>query len=171
MAATHTRRRTAGRTPARGFGLVEALASVLLLSFCALAYAALQLRGLAANSSAMWRTKAAVLSYEMADRVRANRAGFSAGAYNSLTTPTAVTSCGTTSSCTPANMAALDYWTWSNAVAAQLPGGSAVVCVDSTPDDGSAGSPSCDGSGTALAVKLFWTERGSSARLTLAVRP
>lgn len=148
------------------------MVTVVLLSFCALAYAALQLRGLSANTSAMWRTKAAVLAYEMSDRMRANRAGVAAGSYNSLTVPAAVNDCGAVNPCTPARMAALDYWIWSSAVAAQLPGGSAVVCVDSTPDDGSAAAPACDGAGAGFAIKLFWTERGGDpARLTIAVRP
>ena len=53
--------------------LMEALVAILLLSICALAYAGLQLRGLSANSSSMWRSKATMLAYEMADRMRANR--------------------------------------------------------------------------------------------------
>lgn len=157
--------------PARGIGLIEAMASLVLLSFCALAYAALQLRGLSANSSAMWRTKAAVLGYEMSDRMRANRAGVAAGNYNLLTTPAAVNDCGYTATCTPARMAALDYWVWSRSLATQLPAGLGVVCIDSTPDDGSADAPGCDGQGNSFAVKVFWNERGTASRLALAVRP
>ena len=163
--------RAAALAPRRGFGLIEALTSVLLLSVCALAYAALQARGLSANSSAMWRSKAALLSYEMADRMRANRAGVTAGSYRSLTTPSVVNDCGATSSCTPVRMAALDYAQWSTAIGVQLPGGTGVVCVDSTPDDGTADSPACDGAGTAYAVKVFWRERDQTSRLTVAVRP
>jgi type IV pilus assembly protein PilV len=168
-----TRRRShhARAAAGRGFGLIEAMVSVLLLSLCALAYAALQVRGLSVNASAMWRSKAALLSYEMADRMRANRAGLTGGGYNALTTPTAVTDCGGASSCAPARLALLDYYQWSIAAGVQLPGGSGVVCLDSTPDDGTASAPACDGVGTAYAVKLFWTERGTDSRLTLAVRP
>ncbi len=154
-----------------GFGMVEALVSVLLLSLCALAYASLQMRGLAANTSAMWRSKAAVLGYEMADRMRANRAGVLAGAYNDLTAVGAAPACGSVSSCSPAQMATLDYVQWSAAVGAQLPNGTAVVCLDATPDDGTAAAPSCDGAGTTFAVKLFWTEHGAASRLAVAVRP
>ena len=166
-----TRRGGSAYARVRGFGLMEAMASMLLLSLCALAYAALQVRGLSANTSAMWRSKAALLSYEMADRMRANRAGFTAGSYRSLTTPSVVTDCGVASSCTPTRMALLDYWQWSTAIAAQLPGGSGVVCLDSTPDDGTADAPACDGAGTAYVVKVFWREHDQSARLTVAVRP
>ena len=169
MLFTHPR--AAARVPVRGVGLIEAMTSVLLLSLCALSYAALQLRGLSANSSALWRSKAAMLSYEMADRMRANRAGVTAGSYNSLTVPASVTDCGSTSSCAPARMAALDYSQWSAAVGAQIPGGSGVVCLDSTPDDGTADAPGCDGAGTGFAVKVFWRERDTVARLAVAVRP
>ena len=51
------------------------------------------------------------------------------------------------------------------------PGGSGVVCLDATPDDGSTGSSACDGAGTMLAVKVFWSERGVASRLVLGVRP
>ena len=46
----------------RGATLMEAMIAVLLLSRCMLAYAALQMRGLAANTSSMWRSKAALLA-------------------------------------------------------------------------------------------------------------
>lgn len=163
--------RSSHRGPARGVALIEAMTTLVLLSFCALAYAAFQLRGLSANTNSMWRTKATVLSYEMADRMRANRAGVTAGNYNLLVPPAAGASCGYTSSCTPAQMAALDYATWSSTVGNQLPTGKGAVCIDSTPDDGTADAVACDGVGTAFAVKVFWNERGTASRLVIAVRP
>lgn len=161
------------RTPARrrGIALIEALIAILLLSMCALAYAALQLRGLSGNSSALWRSKATLLAGEMADRMRANRPGVTAKAYNSLTSPEAVTSCGVTTACATATMAKLDYSQWSATLGRELPGGSGVVCRDATPDDGSADAPACDGSGSMLAIKVFWSERGTATRLSVSVRP
>ena len=150
---------------------MEALIAIFLLSMCALAYAALQLRGISANSSSMWRSKAVMLAYEMADRMRANRSGVTAGNYNSLLVSAAITSCGSTSSCTPDKMAALDFYQWSTALAAEIPGATGVVCIDSTPDDGVAGTPACDGVGTTFAVKVFWKERADASRLAVAVRP
>ena len=150
---------------------MEALIAILLLSISALAYAGLQLRGLSANSSAMWRSKASFLAYEMADRMRANRPAVSSGQYNALSAPQTVSDCGSTSSCTPARMALLDYALWSATLARELPGGTGVVCLDATPDDGSASAAACDSSGGMLAVKVFWSERGTQARLAVAVRP
>ncbi len=160
-----------GRPGRRGIALVEALVAVLLLSGCALAYAALQLRGLAAGNSSMWRSKATLLAYEMADRMRANRNAVASGQYNSLTAPQAVTDCGVSAACTPARMAQLDYAQWSLTLGRELPGGSGVVCLDDSPDDGSAAASGCSGSGSMLAVKVFWSERGQASRLAVAVRP
>ncbi|MDE2159498.1 MAG: type IV pilus modification protein PilV, partial [Burkholderiales bacterium] len=154
-----------------GIALFEALIAVLLLSLSALAYAALQMRGLSTNSSAMWRSKAVQLAQEMADRMRANQAGVAAGAYQNLLVPGAAPACGPASACTPAQVAALDYSAWSAEVALALPGGSGVVCLDATPDDGSAGAPACDGAAGTYAIKLFWTERGVDARVAVELRP
>lgn len=157
--------------PARGIGLIEAMAALVLLSFCALAYAAFQLRGLSANTNSMWRTKATMLGYEMADRMRSNRAGVTAGSYNLLVPPSAAPNCGSATSCSPSQMAALDFATWIGTLSNQLPAGKGAVCIDSTPDDGADGAPACDGSGTSFAVKVFWNERGTASRLSIAVRP
>ena len=171
MAPRHRspQRRPAGRR--RGLALTEALVAVLLLSACALAYAALQVRGLAAGHSAMWRSKATLLAYEMADRMRANRAAVAAGHYNNLAGAPATGTCGSSSACTPAAMALLDYSQWRATLGRELPGGTGAVCLDDSPDDGSADSPGCSGSGGMLAVKVFWSERGQVARLAVGVRP
>ena len=68
-------------------------------------------------------------------------------------------------------MAQLDYTLWSGTLGRELPTGTGVVCLDSTPDDGSAADPACSGAGGMLAVKVFWSERGQVARLSVAVRP
>lgn len=161
-------RRHAGQ---RGVALLEALIAILLLSMCALAYAALQLRGLSNNASAMWRTQAVQLTQEMSDRMRGNQAGVAAGAYSSLLSPQGVPACGSNSSCTPAQTATLDYAQWSSTIASVMPGGTGVVCIDATPDDGSASAPACDGQGTTFAIKVFWAERGVPSRVAIGVRP
>ncbi len=165
------RTRCNSSAPRRGIALMEAMIAILLLSVGALAYAGLQVKSLSAASSSMWRSKATILAYEMADRMRANRAGVVAGNYNALATAQAVNDCGTASDCTPARMALLDHWQWSSTLGRELPGGSGVVCIDATPDDGTAAATACDGAGTMLAVKVFWSERGTASRLALGVRP
>lgn len=153
-----------------GITLIEALIALLLLSGAALGYAALQVRGLSSNAGAMWRSKAALLAYEMSDRMRANRLAVVAGSYNALTVPAAV-ACGAGASCTTSNMALLDFFQWRTSLASELPAGSGAVCLDATPDDGDAANPACDGAGTTFAVKVFWVEHNEASRLTVVVRP
>lgn len=157
--------------PRRGIALMEALIAVLLLSMAALAYAALQMRGLSGNASAMWRSKATLLANEMADRLRANPVGVTDGRYASLSGAAADPGCGSQAACKTSEMASLDYFQWRTSLADGLPKGSGAVCLDSSPDDGDAADAACDGSGTVFAVKVFWSERGQASRLTVAVRP
>lgn len=59
--------------------------------------------------------------------------------------------------CQGENMAGANMLAWQRHLAAAVPGSIGLVCRDSTPDDGDASNPSCDGRG-ALVVKVFWTE-------------
>ena len=67
---------------AAGFALLEALVAVVVASVGFVGAARLQTLGLKMNASAQLRQKAVLLSYQMTDRIRANLAGYSAGAYN-----------------------------------------------------------------------------------------
>lgn len=119
MLLTTSRARARSRRQ-RGLSLIEALITVLMLSLSALGYAALQLRGMSSNSSAMWRSKATVLTYEAADRMRANPPGVTAGNYNNLVNPGTAPTCTITSVCTAAQIATLDFVRWRANVAAAL---------------------------------------------------
>ncbi|MBP8270854.1 MAG: type IV pilus modification protein PilV [Sphaerotilus sp.] len=154
-----------------GFALIEVLVTVVILAVAALGYAALQLRGLSTNSSAMWRSKATMLAYEAADRVRANLPGVAAGRYDNLLNPAVTSACTLSNVCSTAQMAARDFAQWRASVLGALPGGSGVICLDSSPDDGTAASPACDGSGSQIAIKVFWSERGAASRFVNVVRP
>jgi type IV pilus assembly protein PilV len=169
MTLTMTTRR---RRTMTGATLMEALIAIVLLSMCALAYASLQLRGLTSSNSALWRSKAVMLAYEMSDRLRTNTVGLTAGNYNNLTgTPAVVSDCGVAATCAPSRMAQFDHYTWNVAVARDLPAGVGAVCLDSTPDDGTLADAACDGAGTVYVVKLFWKERDVESRLSVSVRP
>ena len=151
--------------------MIEALIALLMLSVCALGYAALQMQGVSRNASALWRSKATQLAYEMSDQLRANKGGVVAGSYNNLVAPVSAPSCGTTSPCSSADMATLDYAQWRTDVANALPGGTGMVCVTSTPDTGTSASPACDGTGSNLAIKVFWTEKTTQSLFATVVRP
>lgn len=101
----------------RGFTLVEALVALLALSIGLLGVAALQMTGLRSNLSSSWRSQATYLSYDIIDRIRANRAQRASYVTN-LGPPPA-----------PGGVASLDLATWKANIAATLPGGDGTVAV------------------------------------------
>lgn len=68
----------------RGFTLLEILIAVVILSIGLLGLAGLQTRSLQTNQSAMMRSLATVLAYDIVDRMRANRAKARDGGYNQV---------------------------------------------------------------------------------------
>ena len=163
------------RTPSRrrqvvGYALMEALVAVAVASVGFIGAARLQTLGMKMNSSSQLRQKAVLLTYQMTDRIRANRAGFGVGAYNN---PSVGAMTCLTTGCTPADLAVADMTEWSADVSGQLPNGSGVVCIDSTPNDGTAAAPACDGVGNVLAVKVWWDDRAdaNAAGFVTVVRP
>ena len=159
------RRRAAG-----GYVLLEALIAVVIAAVGFIGAARMQTFGLAMNNSTQARQKATLLGYQMADRIRANQAGVSARAYDR---PSAgATDCLiAVTGCTPTQLAAADVGEWESEIAAQLPGATGVVCLDSTPDDGTASTPQCDGAGNIIAVKLWWVDKVGAPRFVVSVRP
>ncbi len=150
-----------------GFALLEALVAVVVASVGFIGAARLQTLGMKMNASSQFRQKAVLLTYQMTDRIRANQAGFTAGAYNN---PSVGAMTCLSTGCTPAQLAVADMTEWSNDVAGQLPNGSGVVCVDSTPPSPTA-APVCDGLGKLIVVQVAWTDTAGSGRFSTVVRP
>jgi type IV pilus assembly protein PilV len=104
----------------RGFSLVEALVSLVVISVGMIGIAALYGQGLNAGSTALYRTLAVNLAADMADRIRVNRTA--GAAYEGMPVdkhcdaehPAVV-------SCTPADMAVHDRYAWKQQLEAQLP--------------------------------------------------
>jgi type IV pilus assembly protein PilV len=153
-----------------GSGLIEALVSIFVVSIGFVGFAGLQVNGLAAANNSMVRSKAVYLSYQIADRVRANLPGVEAGSYDSFVEAVSSPGCISTV-CTAGQVAQNDFYEWSSEVAALLPSGSGVICLDSTPDDGIPGAAACDGSGSVLTIKLWWSEKGVQHRFVTTLRP
>ena len=112
-----------------GFGLVEALVSLVVISVGMIGIAALYGQGLRASGSALYRTIAVNLAADMADRIRVNRRGdssFGLAGANGNCDP------GGNTDCTVAAMARHDVFTWQAQVAAQLPAGVGVVQYGAT---------------------------------------
>jgi type IV pilus assembly protein PilV len=176
-----------GRARSAGFSLIEVLVSILVLSFGMLGVASLLATSLSGSHTSSVRTQAIVLADDLADRMRANRTtAVSPGPNNYEGIAPAENRCRAVHyghrhavpvTCTPAQLAADDLFDWRAQLTAALPQGTGVVCIDSTPDDGAAGAPACDGVGGAYAVKEFWAEkpaRGTVSvpqRFSTSVRP
>lgn len=153
-----------------GAGLIDALVSLFVVSIGFIGFAGLQVNGLAAANESMLRSKAVYLSYQIADRVRANLPGVQAGSYDDFEGQVSSPGCIATS-CTAAQVAQNDFYEWTTEVAALLPSGAGVICLDSTPDDGTPDAPACDGGGSILSIKLWWSEKSVQHRFVTTLRP
>jgi type IV pilus assembly protein PilV len=159
-----------GRASTGGYVLLESLVAVLIASVGLVGAARMQTLGLSMNNGAQVRQKATLLSYQMGDRIRGNQAGMSTRLYDNPAAGS--TAClSATTGCTPTQLAAADLGQWQADVAAQLPNGVGVVCLDSTPDDGDAVTPACDGLGNVIAVKLWWVDKVGTPRFVTSLRP
>ena len=160
------------RSVIQGFTMLEVLIAIVVIAFGLLGIAGLQAFAMQNNYSASLRITATTLANDMIDRMKANYMAVDQGHYdkpNASDYTTAVPSCLTTAGCTFDQLAQNDLNEWSQRVAAALPNGRGIVCVDSTPNDGtSQAAPACDGLGTVLfVVKIWWiddrTSTGSAA--------
>ena len=140
-----------------GTTLMEVLVSLLVLSFGLLGMAGVQSVSLRNNQAAYFRTQATMLTSEIIERMRANKTGVDNDDYDNVA-GAATAACFTAAGCTPAEMADQDILDWSTDVAAALPGGVGVVCLDSTGNDGISTAAACDGIGNIYAVKIFWDD-------------
>lgn len=149
-----------------GFTLIEVLVTLVIFAFGMLGVAGLQMVSLAGMDSAQHRSVASLKAAEMAERIRANPlAIYPAHAATHATCRTSHYSDRheTPGTCTPDQMAGDDIWDWNAELAARLPGGTGVVCLDSTPDDGAPSATACDGSGSVIAIKVWWNDKPKSA--------
>ncbi len=156
------------RTPRRqhGFTLAEVLVTLAIFAFGMLGVAGMQLASLGSMDGAQYRSVATLKVSELAERMRANPgAGYASVAPQDYQCHTAHYSRRNAppANCSAAEMAADDLQDWSEELAGSLPQGQGTVCIDSTPQDGTPAAPACDGSGSVIAIKVWWTERPKSA--------
>lgn len=140
-----------------GTTLIEVLVSLLILSFGLLGMAGLQTVSLKNNQSAYYRTQATTFAADIVERMRANISAVANNNYDDVG-GAATAACFTPAGCTAAQMAAQDIFDWSATVAAALPLGNSVVCLDSSADDGTTGANACDGLGNIYAIKIWWDD-------------
>ena len=166
-----------GRRTAAGFTLLEVLIAIVVVAFGLLGLAGLQVFALKNNQSASLRVTATNLTTDIIDRMKANYIGVINNNYNQPLTSayqgTPVSNCTSATGCLPAELATTDLIQWQQRVAATLPGGIGIVCLDQTPQTDSAPGASatwappatdCDGSGSAAyVVKIYWYDDRTQA--------
>ena len=169
MRSTSLPRGLLRRRHVAGYALFEALIAVVVLSIGFVGAARMQTVGLKLNNSAHSRQKASLLAHQMTDRIRTNPNG----TYRDAAAG-AVTCLEAAAGCSVAEMVGADITQWQADLAAQLPAGAGVVCLDSSPNDGDAADARCDNAaGSALIVKVFWTDTVATGGSVFAtpVRP
>lgn len=111
-----------------GFGLIEVLVTLVILSISLLALAALQTRSLQFNQGAYLRSQANIYAYDILDRMRLNVDLLAE--YESPSVPFPLSTAEVT---TP--IAAADLNAWRRSIATNLPNGEGgIECIDSDPN-------------------------------------
>jgi type IV pilus assembly protein PilV len=109
----------------RGFGLVEALVALVVVSVGMIGIAVMYGQGLGASRTALYRTQAVILASDMADRIRLNRRG--GITYQSAGAGTNRNCVPGGAMCSPVQMAEHDLWAWNAQIDRLLPGADGVV--------------------------------------------
>jgi len=131
----------------RGFTLLEVLVALVVLSVGLLGLASLQTNTLKFNQGAYLRTQATNLAYDMADRMRANRAAGISGAYDDVAYATTLPDCNPNATLT-GTVAERDIAGWRIGLVCSLP----------------LGNGSIDTDGRSVTVSVRWDEsRGAGA--------
>ena len=143
--------------PESGTTLLELLVSLLVFSCGLLTIAGVQLVSLRSTQAAYFRTQATLLTTQAIEFMHSNRSGVDHGDYDDVA-GIATAACFTMTGCTPGQMAGQHVLDWQARVAALLPGGIGIICLDATGNDGTATAPACDGMAPVYAVKIFWDD-------------
>lgn len=110
-----------------GFSLLEVLITILIVSFGLLGMAALVVSGVRSNNVAHYRSVASKQTEDIADRMRANITGVTAGAYDALADNIPSTVDCVASVCNETQMATYDHAQWNTANSILLPTGRGTV--------------------------------------------
>lgn len=131
--------------------MLEVLVAIVVLAFGLLGLAGLQADGLRNNTSAYLRSQAALMAYDMLDRMRANIQGVESGDYDNLmdSTPINPECISTGTGCSVAQLAQNDAYEWSDQLAKLLPSGQGRVIGN--------------GSGSIFSITVMWDDRRTGA--------
>lgn len=141
-----------------GFSLVEALVALVVLSIGLLGIAALHVESLRSGRTALLRTQAVTLASDMADRIRANRAGRDGYAATVARTDTNAACAPGGAGCTPAQLARHDKAVWTGALQDALPGATGTIAVDAGTNP------------PTYTITVTWTEAGPAGANSYVMR-
>ena len=130
-----------------GLGLIESLIALLVISIGLLGIAALQISSLQQSSSANWHSQAVWYSYEMTDRINANRGALAN--YAGIDTSGNYSQDCQTAACTAAQMVTADAQEWQSLVS-NLPQGRGFVVQN----------------GALLTVSVMWDDGADATNCT-----
>jgi len=136
-----------------GFSLIELSIAMAVFSLGLGSLSMMMLAAIHGTAEARHQTVAAIQADSLAEMI-----AMSSDAYGHYINPLDfdITDCEP-DLCESEALAASSMLFWQARVRSELPTGEGLVCRDSTPDDGDASDPSCDGSG-AMVIKVFWAE-------------
>ena len=139
---------------AQGFTLLEVLVALLIFSVGLLGLAGMQIHGAQNTRIALVRSIAVQQAYDMAERIRSNRAGVLAGDYDNLNI--IEVTCAANNSCSPTtHIHQYDFQVWNNSVTELLPSGHGVV----------------ENQNSTLTVTIHWDEGHSGGSATMNCPP
>jgi type IV pilus assembly protein PilV len=149
--------KNATRVHQRGFSLVEVAVATMLFSMGLGSLSIMLMTAVHGTTESRHQTMAAMQADSLAEMVVMSSDAYGHYVYdNELYTGQCAAE-----NCASSEVAAANLIDWQDRLSRELPGGTGLVCRDSTPDDGSDADPLCDGNG-ALVVKIFWSEPGHS---------
>ena len=140
----------------KGTTLIEILVAVVLFAVSLAGMAALALNALRSTADGQFVSQATILADELADTMRGNLAGYETSQFITIPDEPGQV-CEPGDECSPQEQTSYDTHKWLAHVNNALPSGAAVLCMDSTPDDGQPDQPECDGNGLNT-IKIFWLD-------------
>lgn len=136
--------------------MIETLIAVGVVSVGLVSIAGLALVNLQSTSHGHSQSQATIIAEELADTMRANITAYENNLF-SVNLTSGEKMCITGVKCGFDEQAQYDGNQWVLHATESLPGATAIMCMDSTPADGSPNTPACDGLGLNT-IKLFWTD-------------
>lgn len=127
----------------QGLTMIEILIAIFVMAVGLLGTATLQMRAVQDTGNANLRSVATYQAYDLADRIRANKAAVVAGHWDDLDSAAADADCLTTTGCTVQEMALNDQYEWLENLETLLPDGTGEI----------------ERNGNLFTVTVSWTER------------